>query len=78
MHGRYATRSELWTGAAVIESDALSNTGRAWRSACPTADPVAAIGQPHADSGLQLDMSTRVVHQLRMLNLHGHCLSQRA
>jgi hypothetical protein len=30
MHGRYATRSELWTWAAVRE-DALSNMGRAWR-----------------------------------------------
>jgi hypothetical protein len=50
MHGRYATRSELWTWAAVIETMRCRTRVALGEMLCPTTDPIFAIGQPRTDS----------------------------
>jgi hypothetical protein len=50
MHGRYATPSELRAWAAVIASMRCRTRDALGELACPTADPIYAIGQHRTDS----------------------------
>jgi hypothetical protein len=47
MHGRYATRSELWTWAAVIERMRCRTRDALGKTPCPSTDPIFVIGRLH-------------------------------